>query len=480
VILQPQRRKHHDRETLRESETGADRVGVGVGEDERSNRSGSEEYKTSWRGSIDNSDNTDDAVPVSPITSPSPSYQISGPRGNSDGCGECVNFVKAPSNGFMALFALDNASPERILLKYYVEHLAPLCSILKEGSNEFRNVLLPMAIDDSSLLYALFAYASIHVPSSGPIPSITPLMRLKFETQVARGLSEAIRRNSVSESTIACALMCSTAEVVSGDTKRWLVHLRGAGHLLDQLGGPERLRQTSDGRFLMRNFAYHDIMAAVSTGGRPRFRGMYWLDDSGFNSADCLMGIAHEILGHMSDICCFIADTNDQNTTAPDFASSVIQRGERLAQALRSQPLDHCSTLGGNELESLVHHAEAYRFAALLHLYRFLSQFSPRGVSYAIQTSECVQRIMSHVYQVPFNFSCEVGLIFPLFMAGVTWLEEDKAKTFYIRSRLENIEGWTKFQHVVRAREILECLWASGRTDWETLLHELDWQISLA
>jgi transcriptional activator protein UGA3 len=493
VMPQPQRRKNNsneDREGRRESvgagETSGMGTGTGTGNEDTSNRSSPEDHKTSWRSiprNADNIYNTDeDAVPLSPSSSsPSPSCQAPAPapRGGSEGDSDIDDFPETPSNGFMALFALDNASPERILLKYYVEHLAPLCSIIQEGSNDFRNVLLPMAIDDSSLLYALFTYASIHVPSSGPIPSITPLMRLKFETQAARGLSEAIRRNSVSEGTIASALICSTAEVVSGDTKRWLVHLQGAGHLLNQLGGPARLLRTSDGRFLLRNFAYHDIMAAFSTGTRPRFRGIYWLDDSRLNSPDCLIGLAHEIIGHVSDICYFIADTKDQSAASPDFASTVTRQGEVLAQALRSQALSICTTLSSSELESLRHHAESYRFAALLHLYRFLSPFAATGMSYATQMSDCVQNIMDHVYQVPLNISCEVGLVFPLFMAGVTCVD-DKVKSAYIRSRLENIESWTNFKHIARARELLESLWASGRTDWEALLRKFDWQISLA
>lgn len=381
----------------------------------------------------------------------------------------------------MQLFSLDSASPERILLKYYIERLAPLCSILQHGGNEFRSVLLPMAIDDSSLLYALFTYASIHVPSSGSVPSISPSTRLEFESAAARGLAEAIRQNTVSESTIACALICSTAEAVGGDTQRWFVHLQGAGHLIERLGGPESLRRSRDGCFLLRNFAYHDIMAALSTGSRPRFRGVYWLEDDGCTSADCLMGIAHKILGHISDICCFIADTNDRDhSSSPEVASSITSQGEHLAQTLRSQTLSPCTTLSGNELESLLHHAEAFRYAALLLLYRFLSQSTPTDdLSYTTQISDCVQNIMTHIYQVPSNFYCELGLVFPLFMAGIGGID-DKEKVSYIRTRLENIEHWSGFQHVVRIREILESLWATGRTDWEALVQKLGWRISLA
>jgi hypothetical protein len=470
VVDQPQRRRYTDNGGDQEVNLGA--------EDEKSNKTISPDMRKSWAKDADGNannldDNADDAI-LSPSSSgsSSPSYQAAGDNDNDD-------FLKTPNNGFMALFALDNASPERILLKYYLEHLAPLCSILQEGSNDFRNVILPMAIDDSSLLYALFTYASIHLPSSGPIPAITPLMRLKFETQAARGLSDAIRRNSVSEGTIACALICSTAEVVSGDTKKWLLHLQGAGHLLNQLGGPKRLLRSSDGRFLLRNFAYHDIMAAFSTGGQPRFRGIYWLDDSRLNSPDCLIGLAHEIIGHMSDICYFIANTKDQDSTVPYPKIDVIQQGEALAQSLRSQPLSICTTLNPSEMESLRHHAESYRFAALLHLYRFLSPFAAKSDAYSSQMTECIQNIMEHVYQMPSNIACEVGLVFPLFMAGVN-AADDEAKSTYIRSRLENIESWTKFEHVARARELLESLWASGRTDWEALVQKLDWNISLA
>ncbi|RFU31612.1 hypothetical protein B7463_g4744, partial [Scytalidium lignicola] len=390
-----------------------------------------------------------------------------------------ISGITCGNNGFMTLYSLDSASPERILLKYYVERLAPLCSILQHGGNEFRNVLLPMAIDDSSLLYALFTYASIHAPSSGPVPCITPHTRLRFESEAARGLAEAIRQNSVSESTIACALICSTAEVVSGDTQRWSIHLRGAGHLIEQLGGPERLRQTSDGRFLLRNFAYHDIMAALSTSWRPRFRGAYWIDDDSCLSPDCLMGIAHQILGHISDMCYFIADTNDQDDSSPAFASSTTRRGQSLAQLLLSQTLIPCTTLSGSELESLLHHAEAFRYAALLRLYRFLSRYAASSTTYVTQVSECVQSIMTHMYQVPPNLYCELGLVFPLFMAGIEGLD-DKVKVSYIRNRLQNIESWTGFQHVSRVREVLESVWSTGWTDWETLLNTLDWQISLA
>jgi hypothetical protein len=116
------------------------------------------------------------------------------------------------------------------------------------------------------------------------------------------------------------------------------------------------------------------------------------------------MSVAHQILGHISDICYFMADTREQDPATADFAASVTHQGKRLARALRSQPLDLCTTLSGTGLESLIHHAEAFRFSALFHLYRFLSPFAADDSSYTMQISDCVQNIMIHIYQVPSNF----------------------------------------------------------------------------
>lgn len=376
---------------------------------------------------------------------------------------------------FMSLFLLENTSPERILLKYYVEELASLCTIVKEASNGFQNVLLPMAIDDPSLLYALFAYASFHLSSTTSVPDILRLSRLKFESEAARRLSDAIRQNTVSASSIACALICSTAEVVSGSTKRWLIHLQGAGHLIAQQGGPEQLRRTHDGLFLLRNFAYHDILAALSTGGRPQIRGVYWADDEP-TSADCLMGLTHDILGHISDMCLLMADAKDCEFPAACSSLEFIHRGEDIAQNLHAQPLHQGPSRASEELDILLHHAEAFRYASLLHLYRFLCRFSTE--TYQPKMAECVESIMAHVSFIPLNFHCELGLVFPLFMIGIA--DHRSETTGYVWNRLDNIFNWTKFEHVLRARSLLETLWDTGRTDWEQVLQELGWQISIA
>ncbi|OAQ64925.1 fungal specific transcription factor domain-containing protein [Pochonia chlamydosporia 170] len=370
---------------------------------------------------------------------------------------------------------------ERKLLKYFLQNVAPLCSLLEQGGNSWCSVFLPMAIIDPTLLRALYTYALTHFDACSSVNAVSPQARLTFENEVAQGVSNAITQNRVTESTVACALVFSTAVVTRGDTSSWLLHLLGAGHLVNHLGSQQLLR-TSDGAFLLRYFAYHDIMAALSTGRRPGIEGVYWVQDAEetVDSADTFMGLAQHLFRHISDICVFVTDVADLDPLLePERATREIERAEAIAYALRSQDLRLKIESKGKDVEPLVHHAEAVRSAALIHLYRHLLQLSDSRAEYEAFIEDEIGKIIHHVSSVPLNRFCELGLLFPLFMAGVACGNNTSTQEF-VQSRLQYIETWTRFRHVTRARELLELLWGNGRMDWQNMLREINWQISLA
>lgn len=372
---------------------------------------------------------------------------------------------------------------QRILLRYFLDHIAPLCSILEQDGGSFCAVLLPMAFVDTSLLHALFAYATAHCDDteSSPVMKMTPETHLEFENQVARGVADSIANHTVTETTLACALVISTAEVVRGDTSRWQVHLEGAGHLVNHLGTP-KLLDTYDGAFLLRYFAYHDIMAALSTGRRPLVDGVYWTRDveAKVTTADSFMGLTHHILRHLPEICAFVDETKELDASScVDRRSRATLRADDMAQALRSQDLQLEVDLGNTHIKALINHAEAFRFATLFLLYRHLLRFCDAAAVYKLRMADCVQQILHRVSLIPANLFCEMGLLYPLFVAGVGSINDAESRE-YIHGRLSSIETWTKFKHVARARELLRVLWDTGRTDWETILQEWDWHISLA
>ena len=429
-------------------------------------KTGEEQETTKLQPSKDDSDSTSQAT-----SSPTDSEErVSQQTGTLVGSKPCIPVVSGSWDGI-----------ERVLLRYFLDHVAPLCSILQQDGSSFCSVLLPMAIVDPSLLHALFAYASFHFDATAPTVPVTPETRLNFENQVTRGVAEAITNNAVTETTVACALVISTAEVIRGDTSRWLLHLQGAGHLVNHLGS-SRLFCTKDGAFLLRYFAYHDIMASLSTRRRTLMDSAYWAQDvnATVDSADSFTGLAHHIFRHLADICAFVADTSDlDSSSCSDRRSRDALRAEDMAQALRTQDLHLKVDPSDSYMAALIHHAESFRFAALFYLYRHLLRFCDAGAVYRLRMKDCVQQILQHVSQVPSNLFCEIGLLFPLVIAGIG-SGDDVDTTQYIRNRLTYIETWTKFKHVGRARDLLQMLWDNGRTDWEVMLAELGWNLSFA
>lgn len=400
---------------------------------------------------------------------------------HNDGVAQGSGLLVNASTDFPPMTASLDDGERRYLLKYFLDHVAPLCSILQQDGAVFSSVLLPMAIVDPPLLYALFAYASVHSNAATAKDPDTTDARREYENQVARGVAEAIKRNAVTETTVACALVISTTEVVAGDTSRWLLHLQGAGHLVNHLG-PSRLLRTNDGKFLLRYFAYHDIMASLSTGRRTLLEGVYWVEEveAIVESADSFMGLGHHIFRHLPEICAFVEDTADLDTSScADRRAREALRAEDMAQALRTQDLRLRIDRDDGNNDALLHHAEAFRFASLLYLYRHLLRFSDASAVYKLRMDDCLRHILQHAAQVPENLFCEMGLLFPLFMAGIVSGGDNAAKE-YVQRRLIGIEEWTKFKHVKRTRELLELLWEENRTDWENVLLELDWKLSLA
>ncbi len=360
-------------------------------------------------------------------------------------------------------------SSERMFMKYYVEKLAPLCSVVPGANNGYRATLLPMAIYDPSLLYSLLTFSASHMEVTTEVPLAYEQSRLEFEGKAAQGLSEAITLNDISDTSIACALVCCSADLTSGMTERWSLHLRGAAQLIRQRGEAE-LRETTDGLFLLRNFAYHDILAALSTGSRPIIPGVYW-ERSGYTCTDSVMGLTHNLFKFISEICELVAESKE--STSEQSNLDLVSRGTALLHKVQNLELPTPTSYDSFPL--LCYHAEAHRAAALLHLSRFIGRFSP---SYLSAVPDYVESILENVVSVPESIYAEGGLVFPLFMAGIATSDEIEQR--YIISRLGSIYNRLKFNNISKMCEVLAMLHTRGSSDWEGLIEELGWKLFLA
>ena len=131
-----------------------------------------------------------------------------------------------------------------------------------------------------------------------------------------------------------------------------------------------------------------------------------------------------------------------------------------------------------SSLQSLLQNAEAYRYAALVHLYSHSgdSRDSPR-IQSAVQTGlECCLRVM--VFGKPFG-----GLLWPLFTVGasaITPNHRNIASTVF--DQLLEIQGLSTIEN---AKKLLEEVWRQmdGSDEilrWQDIAKKLGWSVVLA
>lgn len=399
----------------------------------------------------------------------------------------------------------NGGSDRRYLLKYYTQVLASLVTTNHEN-NSFLSVFLPMAIDSPPLLSALTAWSCAHL-SRFHDPYKQPLMHkrgaaLRLMAESLAGPSPSL---AMQETLLATSLVLCSMEIINGDTEgMWLRHLEGAALIIKNAKagekfGPEALRGTGDGEWLLRNFAYHDVLGSVTLGKPPLVRGAYWLEEEGRNGmVDTYMGVGSEILAFISEISCLLVPSRDSNDNTMDLDGITFsQRADELEQGL------HAWTAPDAIQPGLVPLAEAWRSAALLCLYRkkrtyLLSQpattpGSPSGISSQLTTlihaiARTTTSVLTHLSSIPPSSLPESGLLFPIFLAGGE--TRDGSEMERIRQRMREMEGFRGFANIGKGMEVLEEVWRCWGTGvrgeggdevgWEDVCQRRGWVLMLA
>lgn len=245
-----------------------------------------------------------------------------------------------------------------------------------------------MAFECPTLMYAVSAWASSHLALRDD--SFKDLS-LRHRGYALARLQESMQKSELStEMCLAVTMVLCSMECISEATDSWYPHLAGAGGALTS--GPDSLRDpkqavqsTFEGRWLLRNFAYHDVMTSVSLDCRPLITGFYWAseDDS---LADPYFGFASRILFLISETSILNADFAEGKANTSIFAeidADLFQDAYSFNKSGSRKNFSERARLIENELQNwicpldqdgspLALLGESYRNAALIHLYRTL------------------------------------------------------------------------------------------------------------
>ncbi|KAJ4198788.1 hypothetical protein NW767_008779 [Fusarium falciforme] len=286
-------------------------------------------------------------------------------------------------------------------------------------------------------------------------------------------------------------VLCSM-ESISEATDSWYPHLTGAAAALAQ--GPnsvcdpkQAVQVTFEGRWLLRNFAYHDVMMSVSMDRPPLIKGFYWAaaDES---LPDPYFGFASRLLFLVSETSILNADFADVNGISQ--TGQTINHGDRSIRARNIEDELQRWVCPSNERGSpLALLGEAYRNAALIHLYRTLRRHvSGYNVVLQAKIKACVEAIVKLSREVLEGCLVECTLLFPLFVAGGEAREMSEIEA--IRGKLGDMIRWRKFRNVEACLEILDEVWRrradgsrrsdQGHVDWIDIVKHRGWNLSIS
>ncbi|KAF6836756.1 hypothetical protein CPLU01_03550 [Colletotrichum plurivorum] len=313
------------------------------------------------------------------------------------------------------------------------------------------------------------------------------------------------------EMCLAVTMVLCSMESISDPTDAWYYHLAGAAATL--LGNDAPLFSSkgtqvvglpsSEGKWLLRNFAYHDVLMSVSLDCRPFLVGDYWVSDDN-SVADPYFGFASRILFLISETSVLNADfagvsqsSASQDMVIKDVAARPDSDGQgggisdsrfsERARAIESDTLQWtCPSASDSPLGQL---GETYRHAALIHLYRTILRHVPdysEVLKSKIQTS--VLAICDLTSRMPEGCLAECTLVFPLFMAGGE--AHETCQTEKIRGKLDVISKWRRFRNIEACLSVLEEVWrlralgsrsgGHGRVDWLDVVKRRGWKLALS
>ncbi|KAK7518954.1 fungal-specific transcription factor domain-containing protein [Phyllosticta citriasiana] len=431
------------------------------------------------------------------------------------------------------------ATNRRVLLRYYLQTLSTLLTSTLEN-NCFASVFFPMATESQLLLNAIIAHSSSHLSMRDKSYEI---LALQSRCTALNSLSTSLASpNRDTELDLSCCLVLCSMESVIGDTSKWYQHLLGASQIMrssstspfgqDQINAQDlgAAFNTFEGRWLKRNFAYHDVLAAVALNSRPLIPGYYWQGDTG-DVVDTYFGLGSKLIYLISEISVLNADmadstasgtcsssptpksTSPESSASPHSPDEVDQVAEQIADHMDIETLprddrDPCPVFKSDfstraylletELQEwtppecqdihLVAMAEAYRNAALIHLYRVLRQHLPDLTPTLDRKIEApVKAIIENVEKMPIRCLPETTILFPLFMAGGETDNPEYIRA--IRQRLQDVLHYRHFHNVEVSLAVLDELWRlrSGaklgtgqkRVDWLDVLARRKWKLSL-
>lgn len=260
-------------------------------------------------------------------------------------------------------------------------------------------------------------------------------------------------------------------------TNDWHLHLLGASNIInhtwkshhgeEKVGALQLTKLSQDKRWLLRNFAYHDILMAIANDRAPLCTTEEFLQVSQNEPADAYFGVAAPVLEHLLNICSLNAENKAFYDASPVDSSLRHERESPDMAATEFEFIGLSFTLENKLMQwscpdcsdsAVATLAEGYRSAALIFLFRTIRRRLPKlSTSLSEKIDLQVKQIVRLANKMPVGCLPECTLLFPLFMAGGEARQDTDIAA--IRERMLTMNRTRRFKNTEMALSVLDEMW---------------------
>ncbi|KAF5025072.1 hypothetical protein F66182_2841 [Fusarium sp. NRRL 66182] len=352
------------------------------------------------------------------------------------------------------------------LFQFYLSETMRLTVPSSYAKNEICRFLVPMSFREPSLLYAVMAFAAVHLDAMGKLPGNSKRRIDSLHWTSIRSLRQLLNESDPVSQAVALATTRTLCQAqIYGGTSLWRVHLDGARAILESIQSMNQAtndgcRNSTNTEFLSSWFHNAEALAALSpTGLFSDQRQAKCQSDSGV-FFDIYGGVMSDLPALFRAVGALVAKGRRRNCTTDVVheAASLVQeiRLRITRDSVENLPLEPniLLSLPANDIHNYALSNSGFLYTALLHIYCGAQALSPL----AFEVQFCVDQII----QLARNMSCEHGLspkvllVAPLFTAGLCAAGSARES---IRDALEDIGEWMRTPHLSKTLALLERVW---------------------
>ncbi|KAF4345117.1 cytochrome P450 monooxygenase 4ac1 [Fusarium beomiforme] len=357
------------------------------------------------------------------------------------------------------------------LFQFYLSETMRLTVPSSYAKAEICRFLVPMSLREPSLLYAVMAFAAVHLDAVGQLPGNSQRLVDSLHWASISHLRRLLREDDSTSQAVALATTRTLCQAqIYGGTALWRVHLDGARAILQSSQSDNHDMNKSiesvNAEFLSSWFHNAEALASLSPAGI--------IGSQLTETHQPVSGVFFDIYGGvMSDLPALFKEVGsllERKTVAsaqldPETDALVQGIHLRLARDTAENMFIRtgiASSLPENDIQNYTLSNAGFLYMALLHLYAGIKLLPP----FAAEVQFCVDQIIqcAHGMSRESGLSPRVLLVSPLFTAGLYAIGTARDQ---IRSALIDIGKWMKTRHLSKTLELLEKVWLQYPGDTE-------------